>query len=106
MSLFESGHSTGEVSLVALLRGEDQKAKRTAMTVPGIMERIVIGGWPGLLDQSERSARRWLADYLAQIVDIDIPELGTGKRTPDRLRRALASLGNDQGHRAGRRHRR
>ena len=52
------------------------------------MERIVIGGWPALLDQSERSARGWLADYLAQIVDIDIPELSTGKRTPDRLRRA------------------
>ncbi|MGA9359685.1 MAG: DUF4143 domain-containing protein [Mycobacterium sp.] len=97
MSLFESGHSTGEVSLAALLRGEDQKAKRTAMTVPGLMERIVIGGWPALLDQSERSARGWLADYLAQIVDIDIPELGTGKRTPDRLRRALASLGRSVG---------
>jgi predicted AAA+ superfamily ATPase len=97
MSLFESGHSTGEVSLAALLRGEDQKAKRTAMTVPGLMERIVIGGWPALLDQSERSARGWLVDYLAQIVDIDIPELGTGKRTPDRLRRALASLGRSVG---------
>ena len=97
MSLFESGHSTGEVSLAALLGGEDQKAKRTAMTVPNLMERIVIGGWPVLLEQSERSARRWLSDYLAQIVDIDIPELGTGKRTPDRLRRALASLGRSVG---------
>jgi hypothetical protein len=97
MSLFESGHSTGEVSLAALLHGEDQKAKRTVMTVPGLMERIVIGGWPALLDQSERSARGWLADYLAQIIDIDIPELGTGKRTPDRLRRALASLGRSVG---------
>ncbi len=97
MSLFESGHSTGEVSLAALLGGEDQKAKRTAMTVPGLLERIVIGGWPVLLDQSERSARGWLADYLAQIVDIDVPELGTGKRTPDRLRRALASLGRSVG---------
>jgi uncharacterized protein len=97
MSLFESGHSTGEVSLAALLSGEDQKAKRTAMTVSGLMERIVIGGWPALLDQSERSARLWLADYLAQIIDIDIPELGVGKRTPDRLRRALGSLARSVG---------
>lgn len=97
MSLFESGYSTGEVSLAALLRGEEQKAKRTAMTVPGLMERIVIGGWPALLDQSERSARRWLGDYLTQIVEIDIPALGTGKRTPDRLRRALVSLGRSVG---------
>ncbi len=97
MSLFESGQSTGEVSLAALLSGEDQKAKRTAMTVPGLMERIVIGGRPALLDQSERSARGWLADYLAQIVDIDIPELGVGRRNPDRLRRALGSLARSVG---------
>jgi len=97
MSLFESGHSTGEVSLAALLRGEDQKAKRTEMTVPGLMERIVIGGWPAMLGQTEQTARGWLADYLAQIVEIDIPDLGTGKRTPDRLRRTLASLGRSVG---------
>lgn len=97
MSLFEAGHSTGEVSLTALLRGEDQAAKRTAMTVPGLMERIVIGGWPALLDQSERTARNWLADYLTQIVDIDIPDLGVGRRTPARLRRTLASLGRSVG---------
>lgn len=97
MSLAESGHSTGEVSLAALLAGDDQTAKRTAMTVPGLMERIVVGGWPALLDQTERSARGWLADSLTQIVDIDIPELGVGRRTPDRLRRALASLGRSVG---------
>ena len=97
MSLFESGHSSGEVSIAALLHGEDQKARRTAMTVPGLMERIVIGGWPALLDQSERTARRWLADYLTQIVDVDIPDLGTGRRAPVRLRRTLESLGRSVG---------
>lgn len=97
MSLFESGHSTGEVSLAALLDGEDQTAKRTAMTVPGLLERIIIGGWPTLLDQPERNARAWLADYLTQIVEVDLPDLGVGRRTPDRLRRALASLGRSVG---------
>ena len=45
----------------------------------------------------ERSARRWLADYLAQIVEIDIPSLGTTRRAPARLRRTLASLGRNVG---------
>lgn len=67
------------------------------MTVQDLMERIVVGGWPALLDQSGHSARGWLADYLAPIVDIDIPEPGTGERTPDRLRGALASLGRSVG---------
>jgi len=97
MSLFESGHSTGEVSLAALLRGEDQRARLTKVTVPELMERIVIGGWPALLGEDERFARRWLADYLRQIVEVDIPSLGTTRRAPDRLRRTLASLGRGVG---------
>jgi len=57
MSLFESGHSTGEVSLAALLRGEEQRARLTAVTVPELMARIVIGGWPTLVHEDEPSAR-------------------------------------------------
>jgi len=97
MSLFESGHSTGEVSLAALLRGEDQQAKLTKVTVPELMAQIVIGGWPALIGEDERFARRWLADYLKQIVEVDIPSLGTTRRAPDRLRRALASLARGVG---------
>lgn len=97
MSLFESGHSTGEVSLAALLRGEDQRARLTRTTIPELMALIVIGGWPALVGEDERFARRWLADYLSQIVEIDIPSLGTTRRAPDRLRRTLASLGRGVG---------
>lgn len=53
MSLFESGHSTGEVSLAALLEGYSQPGRDNGMAVPGLMERVVIGGWPDLLDNSE-----------------------------------------------------
>lgn len=97
MSLAESGHATGEVSLAALLRGEEQHARRSDMTIPGLFERIVVGGWPALLDEDERSARRWLADYLSQIVEVDVPSLGTTRRSPSRLRRAFASLGRAVG---------
>jgi hypothetical protein len=97
MSLFESGHSTGEVSLAALLRGEDQRARLARTTIPELMARIIIGGWPALVGEDERYARRWLADYLSQIVEVDIPSLGTTRRAPDRLRRTLASLGRGVG---------
>jgi predicted AAA+ superfamily ATPase len=97
MSLFESNHSTGEISLAALLRGEDQRARLTKMTIPALMERIVVGGWPTLIDEDERFARRWQRDYLSQIVEVDIPSLGTTRRAPERLRRTLASLGRGVG---------
>ncbi len=92
MSLYESGHSTGEVSLAALMRGEDQSARITTMSVPELLERVVIGGWPETIDRAEQHARDWLADYLTQIVENDIPNLKTTRRAPTRLRRTLASL--------------
>lgn len=97
MALAESRHSSGEVSLAALLRGEDQSARLSTMTVPDLIARIVIGGWPNLVNEDERYARRWLADYLTQIVEIDLPALGTTRRAPVRLRRTLASLGRGVG---------
>lgn len=92
MSLYESGHSTGDVSLAALLDGEAQRGGDNGLTVPDLMERIVVGGWPDLLDTDEVIARRWLTGYLRQIVEVDIPSF-VGRRDPRTLQRILASLG-------------
>ncbi len=97
MSLYETGFSTGEVSLGALLRGDEQRAYARPISVPELMEQIVIGGWPAMLGVTERFARRWLEDYLAQIVEVDVPSLGTTRRAPDRLRRTLTSLARNVG---------
>jgi uncharacterized protein len=97
MSLFESGHSTGDVSLSALLNGEAQAGIGSDLTVPDLMTRIVIGGWPDLLDSDETVARRWLAGYLAQLIEVDIPAF-VGRRDPRTLRRVLASLGRFVAH--------
>jgi len=96
MSLFESGHSTGAVSLSALVSGEPQTATTAPLGVPELMERIVVGGWPALLDSDVPSAQRWVRDYLAQIVEIDIPALGH-RRSPWRLNRLLQSLARNVG---------
>ena len=92
MSLFETGHSTGDVSIAALLDGRSQAGAGSDLTVPDLMQRIVIGGWPDLLGASEPEARGWISDYLRQIVEVDIPSF-VGRRNPRALRRLLASLG-------------
>ena len=92
MSLFESGHSNGEMSLSSLLGGERQTGLGTHLTFDELLKRIVIGGWPELIDADETSARRWLRDYLTNIVEIDIQKLGS-RRDPSNLRRLLESLG-------------
>lgn len=92
MSLFESGQSTGEMSLATLLGGERQTGLGTHLSFDELVKRIVIGGWPELIDADEPSARRWLRDYLTNIVEVDIQNLGS-RRDPANLRRLLESLG-------------
>jgi len=92
MSLYESGHSTGQVSLNALMNGEDPEGRAEELTVPDLVERIVIGGWPDLLGATEREAHTWLSDYCRTIAEVDVPGLGP-RRNPANIQRLLASMG-------------
>ena len=92
MSLLESGHSTGQASLAAVLAGDDVTAQDPGLTVPGVIDRICIGGWPALLDADPHDAGQWLSDYLNQIVLVDFQELGVRRRDPGNIRRLLHSL--------------
>ena len=97
MSLMESGHSTGQASLKAVLAGDKVTAQDPGLTVPDIIDRICIGGWPALLDAGSQDADRWLRDYLNQIVQVDIQRLGVRRRDPENIRRLLTSLARNVG---------
>lgn len=92
MSLFESGHSSGEVSLAELLDGRAiSGGKPASPTVPEIIERIVVGGWPETIGMTEPRARAWLAGYIRNVAEVDLPALGP-RRNPGNITRLLASL--------------
>jgi predicted AAA+ superfamily ATPase len=91
MSLFESGHSDGSVSLSALLDGGPVTGSTNTLTVPQLLERIVVGGWPEITDWDVTDAREWLTDYLRNLVEVDVPRLGP-RRNPENITRLLASL--------------
>lgn len=96
MSLFESGHSTGAVSLAAILDGAEPSGSPATLSIPELIERIVVGGWPETIDLHERAARAWVAAYNRNVVDVDVPALGP-RRNPGNLTRLLASLGRAVG---------
>lgn len=96
MSLFESGHSNGAVSLAALLNGERQTGDGTGLTYDELLRRIVIGGWPQLIGKDEDFARAWLRSYIKQVAEIDIPQMGH-RRNPGNLERLLAGLARGVG---------
>ncbi len=97
MSLFESGQSTAEVSLRALLDDEPQNGMNTTLTFEDLLQCLVIDGWPELNGSTEKRARLWVKDYLTLITEVDLPAIGT-RHDPRNIQRLLGSLARSVGH--------
>jgi len=89
MTLFEQGHSHGELSLSGLLSGQAQAPARCDLDLPGYIDRIVVGGWPQLLGATPAAASRFVTDYLDNIVEHDIELVSGARRDPRLVRRFL-----------------
>ncbi|WP_248305729.1 DUF4143 domain-containing protein [Agromyces sp. H66] len=93
MSLFESGHSNGRVSLAAIAEGRAIGAAQSSLTLREVAERLCVGGWPGLQRMSAADAQQVLGSYLDDVARVDLARLdGTRRHDPARVRRLLVSL--------------
>ncbi len=97
MSLWESGDSTGEVSVERLFAGEDVTGARSNIELEDVCELICRGGWPGALGLSGRAARGPAREYYAAIVESDISRVDKTLRDPGRVDRLMRSLARLQG---------
>lgn len=95
MTLFETGHTNGAVSLASLLAGERPSSPEPGLTIADIAERIVIGGWPSLHDSSQQKAMRFNRDYLRQVREVDVSQVSGARRDPQRVGALLQSLGRN-----------
>jgi predicted AAA+ superfamily ATPase len=92
MSLFEKGWSSGEVSLAKIMMGGKPSSEQTEFSLDSLAEKIIIGGWPGLIGAGSRAALRYIQDYIALIAEVDIGRFGGRKRDPQKLLRLMQSL--------------
>lgn len=92
MSLFESGHSTGQVSLAGMLDGASPRAPDVGATVTTLAERVSVGGWPGLLDQPIEPALRAVRAYVDEVRRTDIQRVDGVARDPDKVLLLMRSL--------------
>ena len=92
MSLFETGHSSGAVSLARLLDGADERCADPGLTVPGLAERIAVGGWPAHLGRPVDVCLRANRDYLDEVRRVDVSRVDRTRRDPVRVGRLLRSL--------------
>jgi len=92
MSLHERGWSTGEVALSALVKGRIPKSAPVDFSLDAFVEKLTLGGWPGLLGAGGREALRFMQDYIMLLAEIDISRVADKKRDPRKVTRLLQSL--------------
>ena len=91
MTLFETNHSTGEVSLGRLLQALPCGSRDPGLTVPELVECIAVGGWPGNLNLTTKQSLRSVRDYLEEIRRVDIRRVDGTDRNPEKVGRLLRS---------------
>jgi predicted AAA+ superfamily ATPase len=93
MSLYETGHTSGAVSLAAVVDGDTEiRATDPGLRLSDIAARICVGGWPALLGANVEDALVWNRDYLDEISRADIRRADEVARDPARVARVLKSL--------------
>ena len=102
MSLFESGESSGEVSLGSLLRGETfSGAKAQSMRLDDIAFLVCRGGWPVAVGiEARRKALRYAHEYYEAVTESDISRVDGIPRNPERVRKLMRSYARLQGTQA------
>jgi hypothetical protein len=100
MSLWESGESTGTVSLRDLFAGSEPSGESTIKTLNDIAWLICRGGWPQAVEQTGDVALDRAVDYYEAVAASDISRVDGVERNPARVRRLMRSFARLQGTQA------
>ena len=97
MSLYESGESTGEVSLSRLFEGKTEVDGESKLDLERIAFLICRGGWPRSIDMRDKIALNQAIDYYDAVVHSDINRADGVEKNPERVKRLMRSLARNQG---------
>ncbi len=96
MSLYESGDSSGKVSLKKLCYGELTPRLTGEVDLRRLIELIVRGGWPGSLGLPLDRASLLPAEYLNAVIDDDVFRMDGVRRDTQKMRLLLRSLARNE----------
>ncbi len=96
MSLYESGDSTGAVSLQDICAGKDIAVATGEVKLTTLAELIIRGGWPANLGLEVDKARKVVKEYIDLIINDDLYRLDGVKRDKQKMYKLLQSLARNE----------
>ena len=97
MTLWESGDSTGEISLGVLFQGAEDVFGSCDKDLYDIAWLMCRGGWPRAVNQSKDIALGRAFDYYDTVVNVDVKEPDKVERNPERVKLLMRSYARNQG---------
>lgn len=97
MSLYESGDSTGEVSLKDLFDGALEIDGASELDIDRLAFLVCRGGWPQAVDMRDEIALDQAMDYYDAVVRSDINRADGVQKNTEKVRRLMRSYARNQG---------
>lgn len=92
MSWQELGYSSGKVKVSDLLQDAVPDFYDAGISLDFIIDRILIGGWPTLLNESTKNALKMNTGYVDLLCEVDMSRVSGVKRDPIKVRSLIRSI--------------
>ena len=92
MTWQELGYSTGLVKISDLLQGSFPNFLDSGVSLDLIIDRMLIGGWPTLLNENTKNALIMNIGYVDLLCEVDMSRVSGVKRDPLKVRSLLRSI--------------
>ena len=96
MSLFESGDSSGKISLQALCKGEFENELTGEVDLSELIYLTIRGGWPGNIGSAVNHASILAESYIQAVLNEDIERVETANRDRTKMTKLLRSLARNE----------
>ena len=96
MSLYESGDSTGEISLLDICNGKEIEKATGEVDLRHLAYLIIRGGWPANLSFTSMQSRKAVKEYIDLIIEDDLYRLDGIKRDKHKMMLLLRSLARNE----------